>query len=154
MSIVRIGVTAPGVAASRAQTPRRSRISRAPCDSASERSPPQRRARRARVERDDVEVGVGERQRERAADGPGADDDDVVQHRVSAGRPLRRRRPIFGAAAVRFSCPVAVTSTSSSMRTPMFQKCSGTLSAGRMYVPGSTVSTMPGASFCDAPFTW
>ena len=30
---------------------------------------------------------------------------------------------------------------------------SGALSAGRMYVPGSTVSTMPGASFCDAPLT-
>jgi hypothetical protein len=28
--------------------------------------------------------------------------------------------------------PAAVTSTSSSMRTPMFQNASGTLSAGRM----------------------
>jgi hypothetical protein len=38
----------------------------------------------------------------------------------------------FGAAAVMISQPSAVTSASSSMRTPMFQKACGTSSAGRM----------------------
>ncbi len=37
---------------------------------------------------------------------------------------------VFGVAAVKFSCPVAVTITSSSMRTPMFQKCLGHVVGG------------------------
>ena len=37
---------------------------------------------------------------------------------------------VFGVAAVRFSWPLAVTSTSSSMRTPMFQKCFGHVVGG------------------------
>ena len=43
-----------------------------------------RRALRAGVERDDIEIRVGDRQRQRAADRARADDDDVM-HRFGAG---------------------------------------------------------------------
>ena len=51
---------------------------------------------------------------------------------VSARTPPRRRRPSSASRRSGFRCPLAVTSTSSSMRTPMSQNSSGTLSAGRM----------------------
>ena len=35
---------------------------------------------------------------------------------------------------------------------PMFQKCSGTSASGRMYRPGSLVSTMPGLRSARCPF--
>ena len=137
MSIAVIGVTAPGPAATALQTPRRSKISRAPCDSASDRSPRAERACGARVERDDVEVAVGERQRQRRADRAGADDGEIMQHRIdvpraAAAQAASTSATVLGVAAVRFSLPSAVTSTSSSMRTPISQNASGTLSAGRM----------------------
>ncbi len=63
----------------------------------------------------------------------------VMQHRLGAGTAWRSTPAAastsatdFGVAAVRFSMPVDVTSTSSSIRTPMSQNSSGTLSAGRM----------------------
>ena len=90
----------------------------------------QRFALGARVEHHDVEIAVGERQRERRADRAGPDDDDVMQHQRRQAASTSATD--FGAATVRFSMPVAVTSTSSSMRTPMSQNASGTLSAGRM----------------------
>ena len=62
--------------------------------------------------------------------GPAPDDDHVVQHqRLQAASTSATD---FGAATVRLSMPIAVTSTSSSMRTPMSQNSSGTSSAGRM----------------------
>ena len=42
----------------------------------------QRSAGRARVQRDDVEVGIRQRQRQRAADRPRADD-DYIMHRIA-----------------------------------------------------------------------
>ena len=103
---------------------------------------------------------VRKRKRQRRADRPGTDDDEIMEHRAPPAaaladysltaelrgdanrRPLQRGRQrshaastslrVFGVAAVRFSLPAAVTSTSSSMRTPISQNSSGTLSAGRM----------------------
>ena len=98
-----------------------------------------RGARGARIEHGEVEAGARQCARERGADGTGADDREIV-HREAGARAARAQRrqaastsaTDFGVATVRLSWPSAVTSTSSSMRTPMFQKRSGTLSAGRM----------------------
>ncbi len=78
MSIVEIGVTAPPTATICGHTPRRSKIRRAPCDSASDRSPrivsPDARASSATMSRS----GFRERERERTADRARADDDYIM----------------------------------------------------------------------------
>src|SRR5690242_10962657 len=108
-------------------------------------------AARPRIDDDDVEIRAGKCERKRCSDGSGAGDGDVMDHLPTAASISATD---FGAPAVMLSTPSAVTSTSSSMRTPMFQKASGTFAAGRMYAPGSTVSTIPGTSRIDSPRTW
>ena len=78
---------------------------------------PRRRVGRRPSISDEVEIGFAQRKRERRADRARADDDDVVRHAAGGfdvGDGFRRcRRQVLDA--------VAVTSTSSSMRMPMFQ---------------------------------
>jgi len=107
-----------GVARSDGHAPACSSASRLPCESA---------RMRCCVE------GPGRAQRgERRPHGTAADDGDVEHagylSRTAASTSFTR----FGQSAVRMSRPFAVTSTSSSMRTPMFQNALGTFGAGRM----------------------
>ena len=99
------------------------------------------------IQRDDLHFAVAQRKRQSRPDRAGADNDQIQKHRTrldcrpAANGRLRRslQRGIYnlhaastssivlGVAAVRFSLPAAVTSTSSSIRTPMFQNSSGLL---------------------------
>src|SRR5438105_3988867 len=82
-------------------------------------------ARRARIEDDEIEVSIAQSERQRRSHRSGTDDDQIAEHRALIKRYRLQAASTsatdFGAAAVKFSMPVAVTSTSSSMRTPMFQ---------------------------------
>ena len=79
--------------------------------------------RRDRLDHDDVERQLRERRGEREADHAAAGDGDVAAQRASAAHAAAIRRSIssgsVGMAAVRTSGLPAVTTTSSSMRTPM-----------------------------------
>src|SRR5262245_18526114 len=103
---------------------------------------------RVRLDESHVEPRRAEGERERGADWPGAADKDVdvqadprsafLPFSLESGALRWRSRmrastssTRFGAPSVRISQPAAVTSASSSMRTPMFQKRSGTPSPGR-----------------------
>ena len=93
---------------------------------------PVARGRRARLEELERKALTRGERRERRADRPGADDRDVDRGHQRSRTAASTSFTVFGQSAVRTSRPFAVTSTSSSMRTPMFQNALGTLSAGRM----------------------
>ena len=78
------------------------------------------------IDRDDVETVTADRERKRRADGPEADDHDVMRARRHRAQAASTSATVFGVDAVRFSLPLAVTRTSSSIRTPMFHQRFGT----------------------------
>ena len=80
--------------------------------------------RSLRVDADRRSTGQGQ------PDRPGADDGDAEHRRCAISASISAI--VLGAAAVRISQPAAVTSASSSMRTPMFHSAGGTSSAARM----------------------
>ena len=63
-----------------------------------------------------------------------------------SGTALRRPSTRFGIDAVRFSCPSSVTTTSSSMRTPMPRRCAGAFSSRR----GDVEARLDGEAPCRA----
>src|SRR6185437_6348123 len=106
-------------------------------------------------------AGAGEAQREARPYHAAAHDGDIeVAHGGFPGRRLAHRDPLraavinlsiastsLGAPSVSTSTPRLVTTTSSSIRTPMRCRRFGTPRApAGMYMPGSMVSAMPGSS--------
>ena len=88
--------------------------------------------RRTRFQHADLQLACAQRQCQRCADRPASDNDyiELQVHDFLISSSISAT--FFGAVAVNTSLPLAVISTSSSIRMPMFHNASGTSSAGRM----------------------